>query len=178
MTYKEIVDLGLNRNTARKLLNELVRRVIVKENREQWTLGKKLFHSLTEQGKRYFLSLVIEDFTRVLELVENVTGRFASDYEALEQWRQAIRERTNSKPSSAILKRGYYTKDETEKELKRCERYHKPLGDGLKNIMEIFLFVESKAYRQLKKGRTTKRPVIGITKEGKIKIFWNHPFFL
>lgn len=136
MTFQQIVDLGIRRNTARLKLDKLIRRRLVhEEGRENWKQGKKLWYSLTEKGKKECMCIALNNLNESFKVVEKLTAELLSAPSRLEEWRKMSREAffdvkiTEDMPLEERFKRfNEYT-----------EEWYGALRRALRSMHEIFI---------------------------------------
>jgi len=83
MHYQGIVNLGIRRNDARKLLDTLVELKLVREEgRKTWKHGKKLHYSLTKKGEHEALQVAMNQlgesakvlFKQTYDMMQNIVA--------------------------------------------------------------------------------------------------------
>jgi len=89
MTYQQIVNLGFNRNYARKRLNELIEQSFIhEEGRKTWKPGKKLFYSITSKGRKEVLNLTLNNINEGLTVIQKIGYSFLDKGK---EWRKVTR---------------------------------------------------------------------------------------
>ena len=103
MNYQQIVNLGIRRQDARKRLDKLIQRGLVKEEgRENWKHGKSLHYSLTKKGQALYFSESIRDVENYLEVIRKILKTWRDDPTLIREWRSNLIE---SIPDLEIFRR-------------------------------------------------------------------------
>jgi predicted transcriptional regulator len=94
MNYRSIVDVGIHPNIARRRLDKLIKKGLVKEEgRGNWKRGKPLFYSLTKKGEETLFNTVLENLNETLKITERMLGNLLSKPNLIKKWRRAVREK-------------------------------------------------------------------------------------
>lgn len=91
MTYADIARLIRQRKKARLVLNDLIeKQLISEEGRENWKHGKKLWYSLTEEGKMEYLRIAFVSIEENLKVIDRIISQTLSEPQKLEEWHEKI----------------------------------------------------------------------------------------
>jgi predicted transcriptional regulator len=135
MNYQQIVDLGFNRNTARKMLDNLLEnKLIVEEGRKTWKHGKPLWYSLSSKGYEKATSLAVNDLNqnlanvnRSLKLLDEIVEALTDSPEKMEKWSDLMHKKLLD---SKIL--GFHETYKNGKMIKKTKIYRtESFGDWL-----------------------------------------------
>jgi predicted ArsR family transcriptional regulator len=134
MNYRDITDTGIHPNVARRELDQLIRKRLVKEEgRENWKRGKKLFYSLTEKGRTAYIHVAFDAVDKALRDVKEISDVILLDPKKLEEWRKMSNE-----AFYAIKITENMPLEERIKTFKtEHERIYGPLNESYKNLHAI-----------------------------------------
>ena len=93
MSFQDLVDKCFtNRNNGRKRLNELIKRGLIKEDRENWRRGQKLPIYLTSKGEIACLSNEVDKIEKSIEIVDSLFSIL--EQKGFEKFREGLRVRS------------------------------------------------------------------------------------
>ncbi len=91
MTYQQIVDLGIRRQNARKRLDNLIQQGLIREEgRKDWKHGKKLWYSLTDNGREECFRLAADNLNEGIKAINTILRLMERNPSRFEEWRQKV----------------------------------------------------------------------------------------
>lgn len=91
MTYQQIVDLGIRRQNARKRLDNLIQQGLIREEgRKDWKHGKKLWYSLTDNGREECFRLAADNLNEGIKAISTILRLMEQNPSRFEEWRQKV----------------------------------------------------------------------------------------
>ena len=91
MTYQQIVDLGIRRQNARARIDNLIHQGLVREDgRNDWKRGKKLWYSLTDNGREECFRLAADNLNEGIKAISTILTLMEQNPSRFEEWRDKV----------------------------------------------------------------------------------------
>lgn len=136
-------DTGLHPKITQNHLKKLIKEgYIHEEGRESWKRGKKIFYSLTAEGKEQLITAAGELLNPTFRTIQRITEVIASKPNELERFRAFLKENPPfPQPTEEEDKIGSYFKETIDQYLEDIERIKGPLRDAFVTMFRIYLEV-------------------------------------
>jgi predicted ArsR family transcriptional regulator len=91
VTYQQIVDLGIRRQNARARLDNLIHQGLIREDgRNDWKRGKKLWYSLTDNGREECFRLAADNLNEGIKAISTILILMEQNPSRFEEWREKV----------------------------------------------------------------------------------------